>query len=150
MAENLTNIPETLKIVGTRRGSLDSLFSISRDPWHMVAPGCRQVPSGVLVRIVEGKSKNRGVVEHCHGPLGTTTKKTVVLRDHLRCNRNHWRLELMRLDACPPKGQGKGIENRKRLVKIGQWTVLFLYPLYTFGHFLLAPLSFLPWRRRTQ
>ena len=32
-------------------------FSNSRDPWHLVVPGCHQVPSGVVVRIVEGKAR---------------------------------------------------------------------------------------------
>ena len=32
-------------------------FSNSRDPWHLVVPGYHQVPNGVEVRIVEGKSR---------------------------------------------------------------------------------------------
>ena len=32
-------------------------FYNSRDPWHLVVPGCHQVPSGVVVSIVNGKSR---------------------------------------------------------------------------------------------
>ena len=32
-------------------------FSNSKDPWSFVGPGCHQVSSVVVVRIVEGKSR---------------------------------------------------------------------------------------------
>ena len=32
-------------------------FSNSEDPWSLVGPGCHQVSSGVVVRIVEEKSR---------------------------------------------------------------------------------------------
>ena len=52
-AENITNLAE---IVGPRM-VYGVAFSNSKDPWSLVGPGCHQVSSGVVVRIVEGKSR---------------------------------------------------------------------------------------------
>ena len=53
LAENLTNMAE---IVGPRK-VCGVAFSNSKLPWSLVGPGCQQVSSGVVVRIVEGKSR---------------------------------------------------------------------------------------------
>ena len=53
LAENLTKLAE---IVGPHV-VYGVAFSNSKDPWSLVGPGCHQVSSGVVVRIVEGKSR---------------------------------------------------------------------------------------------
>ena len=60
LPENLKNFAETLNIVWPA-GFMELAFSYSRDPWHLVAPGRHQVPSGFVVR---RESKGPGLVEH--------------------------------------------------------------------------------------
>ena len=58
LAENLTNLAE---IVGPRM-VYGVAFSNSKDPWSLVGPGCHQVSRGVVVRIVEGKSRVKALL----------------------------------------------------------------------------------------
>ena len=53
LAEKLTKLAE---IVGPRV-VYGVAFSNSKEPWYLVGPGCHQVSSGVVVRIVKGKSR---------------------------------------------------------------------------------------------
>ena len=46
-------------------------FSNSKDPWSLVRPGFHQVSSGVVVRIVEGKSRDEALLNtavYCLAP----------------------------------------------------------------------------------
>ena len=53
LAENLTNLAEIVR----PRMVYGVAFSNSKDPWSLVGPGCHQVSSGVVVRIVAGNSR---------------------------------------------------------------------------------------------
>ena len=43
-------------------------FPNSRDPWHLVAPGRRQVSTGVVVRIVQEKSRAEALLNTATEP----------------------------------------------------------------------------------
>ena len=71
------------------KGYAGVAFSNSKDPWSLEGPSCHQVSSGVVVRIVEGKSRVEALLNtdvlHCHsfqptqtfGCLNTYTNPTV-------------------------------------------------------------------------
>ena len=60
-AENLTSLPETMKLVGPRGAHALAFFN-SMDPWHLVAP--------VVVRNIEGKSRAEALLNTAVGRYG--------------------------------------------------------------------------------
>ena len=56
LAEILTNLAEIVD----PHAVYGVTSSNSKDPWSLIGPGCQQVSSGVVVRIVEGKLNTDG------------------------------------------------------------------------------------------